>query len=49
MDESTARLIAAALTPIVIYVWLKGSKSLKQRLQGMKPGPLRRILLWPSK
>lgn len=41
--------IAAALTPLVIYLWLKGSAALKKRLQGMKPGLLRSILLWPSK
>lgn len=41
--------IAAALLPVVLLLWWKGSERLKQRLRKMKPGPLRRILLWPSK
>jgi hypothetical protein len=45
----TSRIIATALTPLVFYLWWKGSARLKHKLRQMKPGVLRSILLWPSK
>lgn len=44
-----SRVVAAALTPLVIYLWFKGSQRLKDKLKTMKPGLLRSVLLWPSK
>lgn len=41
--------IAAALLPVVLLLWWRGSERLKKRLRAMKPGLLRTILLWPSK
>lgn len=41
--------IAAALVPVVIYLWFKGSDALKRRLQDLPPSWWRTVLLWPSK
>jgi hypothetical protein len=45
----TSRIIAAAVTPLLFYLWWRGSDRLKNKLRQMKPGLLRSILLWPSK
>lgn len=49
MDESTARSIAVALTPLAIYLWIKGFNRLRDRLRKMPRSWYRSVLLWPSK
>ena len=41
--------LAAFLTPLVIYLWWKGSAALKRKLRKLPPSWYRSVLLWPSK